>query len=223
MRFSCLKIAATTSLAAGLMAFAVPASAAVVLTATPGTNPYSGPAPTYDFETPAPVIGGQVVSGSTSGIAAQPFGSTGSYLAVGPSHGGPAFLDLSTFGALAQVSFLWGSIDSYNSFDVVDGMNNILASFNGSDAAVNPNGNQSSPLTNRVAFLTFTGADRTAVSGIRFASTSNAFEIDNISIQSAVPEPGTWMTMLLGFGLIGGALRSRTVRSRFRGRAMLAS
>jgi len=26
---------------------------------------------------------------------------------------------------------------------------------------------------------------------------------------AAVPEPGTWMMMLLGFGLIGGALRSR--------------
>ena len=27
------------------------------------------------------------------------------------------------------------------------------------------------------------------------------------SILAAVPEPGTWMTMLLGFGLVGGAMR----------------
>ena len=32
--------------------------------------------------------------------------------------------------------------------------------------------------------------------------------LDNVMI-AAVPEPGTWMMMLLGFGLIGGALRSR--------------
>lgn len=30
-----------------------------------------------------------------------------------------------------------------------------------------------------------------------------------LSISSAVPEPGAWATMLLGFGLIGGAMRRR--------------
>ena len=30
---------------------------------------------------------------------------------------------------------------------------------------------------------------------------------------NAVPEPGTWLLMLLGFGLTGGALRSRRARS----------
>ncbi len=34
--------------------------------------------------------------------------------------------------------------------------------------------------------------------------------IDNISLSiGAVPEPGTWAMMILGFGLIGGALRTR--------------
>jgi hypothetical protein len=32
--------------------------------------------------------------------------------------------------------------------------------------------------------------------------------LDNVSI-SAVPEPATWAMMLLGIGLIGGAMRSR--------------
>ncbi|WP_341208435.1 PEPxxWA-CTERM sorting domain-containing protein [uncultured Sphingomonas sp.] len=31
------------------------------------------------------------------------------------------------------------------------------------------------------------------------------------SLTPAVPEPGTWLTMLLGFGLIGFALRRRTI------------
>ena len=29
----------------------------------------------------------------------------------------------------------------------------------------------------------------------------------------AIPEPGTWLTMLLGFGIVGGALRRRRMRS----------
>ncbi len=32
--------------------------------------------------------------------------------------------------------------------------------------------------------------------------------IDNVSVQ-AVPEPGTWLMMIVGFGLLGGMLRSR--------------
>ena len=37
------------------------------------------------------------------------------------------------------------------------------------------------------------------------------FSIDNLEISTPVPEPGTWLTMLLGFGLAGAALR----RGRF--------
>lgn len=33
--------------------------------------------------------------------------------------------------------------------------------------------------------------------------------IDNIRLESAVPEPATWGLMILGFGLVGGVLRRR--------------
>ena len=82
------------------------ASAAVTLSFTPGTNPYSGPAPTYDFETMAPFTGGLVTTGSSSGIRAQPFGSTGNYATVGPSDGSPGTLDLSSFATISAVSFI---------------------------------------------------------------------------------------------------------------------
>ena len=43
---------------------------------------------------------------------------------------------------------------------------------------------------------------------------SNAFPGGEIrgffSLASAVPEPTTWITMILGFGLVGGALRTRS-------------
>lgn len=40
------------------------------------------------------------------------------------------------------------------------------------------------------------------------SSSNFGMALDNVSI-SAVPEPATWLMMLFGFGLIGGALRSR--------------
>ncbi len=33
--------------------------------------------------------------------------------------------------------------------------------------------------------------------------------IDNVALRSAVPEPATWAMMILGFGLVGGAMRRR--------------
>jgi hypothetical protein len=42
--------------------------------------------------------------------------------------------------------------------------------------------------------------------------------LDNITLSNAVPEPATWAMMILGFGLIGGAMRQakrQTVRVRY--------
>lgn len=201
------------------IALAGTANAAVTLTAVPGTNPYSGPTPTFTFETPAPVTGGAIRTGDVTNIAAQPFGSTGNYFTVGPADGSPGVLDLSAFINIAQISFIWGSVDGYNTLEVLDRLGGVLATFDGFDAAVNPNGNQDLPITNPVAFLNITGADQFNIGGLRLSSTQNAFEIDNVAIQAAVPEPGTWLLMLLGFGAIGASLRSRrdrdSVRVRF--------
>ena len=205
-------LAATAACALAGMSSA--ASGAVVLTATPGSDPYAGPPPTYDFETPAPVTGGAVRGTSPSGIAAQPFGSTGNYYTVGPSDGTPGELDLSAFGgSIGGITFIWGSVDSYNTLEVLDLLGNVIATFTGADAAVNPNGDQSSPVTNPLATLTFTGGDEFNVGGLRFSSSQNAFETDNFSIR-AVPEPMTWLMMLIGFGFVGGLLRSTKRRER---------
>lgn len=184
-----------------------PAQAAVSLTAQPGAAVYAGPTPTYDFEGMTP-WNATITTGSLGGVNAQPFGSTGNYGTVGPTEGTPGFLDLSSFNAISVISFIWGSVDSYNTLDVIarDGVT-VLASFTGADAAVNPNGNQSDPITNPLAFLQITGADQQNVGGLRFGATQNAFEFDNVAI--AVPEPATWAMMIAGFGLVGGAMRRR--------------
>lgn len=35
------------------------------------------------------------------------------------------------------------------------------------------------------------------------------FKVDKINVSNAVPEPGTWMMMILGIGAVGGAMRRR--------------
>lgn len=207
---------------ASAAALALPgaASAAVVISSiTPGTAPYSGPAPTYDFESAAPVSGGLITTGSTSGVRAQPFGSTGNYWTVGPSDGSPGIMDLSAIGDIFNISFLWGSVDAYNSIDFLDGDNNVIATFSGSDIFNPANGSQTDPNLNPVVRFDVTGEHVGSLASLRLRSTSNAFETDNFTV-NAVPEPATWALMLLGFGAIGFGMRRRRsadtgVRVRF--------
>ncbi len=191
--------------ALGMSAF--PAIAAVTLSSTPGAAIYAGPTPTYDFETPAPFTGGIISNSSVAGVRAQPLGSTGFYASVGPTDGTPGFLDLASFSTLNSVTFIWGSVDTYNTLAVLDRMGNVISSIGGSAVVALANGNQTDPFTNPLVTLTFTGSDRTNIGGLRFSSTQNAFEIDNVSV--AVPEPATWAMLIAGFGFVGGMMRRR--------------
>lgn len=199
------------TLLAATAAVALPAgaSAAITLAAvTPGTGVYSGPLPTYDFETPAPVSGGKVITGNLDGIRAQPFGSTGNYFTVGPSDGSPGLLDLSAIGEISNISFLWGSIDAYNLLEFLDADGNVLKSFTGSDIFNPANGSQTDPNLNPVVQFNLTDESRTAFTTLRLSSTSNAFETDNFAI-NAVPEPATWALMMIGFAAVGFGMRRR--------------
>ena len=199
--------------AAAALALASGANAAIVIgSVTPGTDPYSGPAPTYDFDTPAttPVTigGGVITTGTTPGSFAQPFGSTGNYYSVGPSTSSPGTIDLSVFTDIASISILWGSVDTYNTLEFVDALGNPLATFVGNDIFNPANGDQTDPNTNPVVTFLLSGTDMSDVAGLRLSSSQNAFEVDTLAI-NAVPEPGTWAMMLLGFGAIGFAIRRR--------------
>ena len=57
--------------------------------------------------------------------------------------------------------------------------------------------------------MLLSGADVGAFSSLRLTSGTNAFEIDNVAVNSAVPEPATWAMMLLGFGAVGFSARRR--------------
>lgn len=48
-----------------------------------------------------------------------------------------------------------------------------------------------------------------------FLGRSAGYRIDGDVTPAAVPEPATWAMMIMGFGLVGGAMRRRTTRVRF--------
>jgi hypothetical protein len=198
--------------AASTLALGSAANASITIgSITPGTDPYSGPAPTYDFDSNTPGTNGGIVTTGTDGLLhAQPFGSTGNYYAVGPNDGSPGTIDLTAIGDIVNISLLWGSVDTYNTLEFLaaDGTT-VLATFVGNDIFNPANGARNDPNTNPVVLFNLTGSDQSAFSYLRLGSTENAFEIDNIAINSGVPEPATWGMMLLGFAGIGMTMRRR--------------
>jgi len=142
----------------------------------------------------------QLVTG-TPGWAAQPAGSTGNYLSVGPSGSQPTMETL-TFGAGASYfGFLWGSPDDYNTLTVTTN----LAEYGYSGALItNPaNGNR---LVS--GFANFTAGAGEVITSVKWQSGSNAFETDNHAVV-AVPEPETYALMLAGLAAVGFVARRR--------------
>ena len=193
------------------------ANAAVTASATAGCADYTtcGPLPiTYDFDASTPIVldtASIVGPGSTPGDFAQPLGSTGKYFSVGPST--VTHNNVTIGNDVSSFSLIWGSVDLYNILTVTTMAGDTV--FTGADiAALIPgfaDGDQVSPTSNPIVTFFLTGLDQQAVS-FNMDSATNAFEIDNIVVNSAVggvPEPATWAMMLLGFGAIGFSMRRR--------------
>ena len=213
---------------ASALALASAASAAscgldCTYTVTPGVDPYAGPAPTYTFDPgsqPGGATTGNFVTGTNDGpppLYAQPFGTaagTGAYgglgyfYEVGPDTGQPGIIDLTSFNLIEAISFVWGSVDSYNTLQILDGSMNVLYTIVGNDIFDPASGNRTDPATNPLVTFNFSGTAPGSIGYLKFSSTQNAFEIDNLAI-GAVPEPATWAMMLLGFAGIGVSLRRR--------------
>lgn len=203
--------------AVGAISLASSANAAVIITSVQATNPYTGPVPTYNFDTPTPIVGGTITNTTISGQHQRPFGSTGNFLSVGPLDGTSAVLSLASFSRIGQISLLWGSADVFNTVQLLDSANNVIATITGTD--VRPTV-FTSPLTpgqvNRLVTLTFTDAvTQAAIKAIRFSSNRNAFEIDNVAVR-AVPEPTTWLMLIAGFAGVAFGLRRRPAKQQLR-------
>lgn len=187
-----------------------PVGAQISVSSSDGSAPYGYPA-TFDFNSPTAEYDGTIFT-TSSGIRAQPAGSTGGFGSVGPTFdndAGPTTLDLSAFGDIGSITFLWGSVDTYNMLEVLDASSTPIFTLNGGDFGVAPaDGNQTAASSNRLVTLTFAGTSRGDVTGLRFSSTRDAFEFDNVTVLAA-PEPATWMMTIAGFGALGGALRRK--------------
>ena len=204
------------TLAAAAMGSAAQAATVVVTnggTATFAASKVSTPGSkvvTFDGAAPAGVvvtlIGASIVTGSVSGQYAQPFGSDRRYRSV---FGGTSatIRDILVPGYKA-LSFYLGSIDTYNSFQLLSKTGSVIQTFSGSAFLGGPSGNQVLPNTNRLITLTRSNGDP-LIGGIRILSSGNSAEVDNVRFISAVPEPSTWLMMILGVGIAGAALRRR--------------
>ncbi len=177
------------------------------------------PAGTHVIDSFEHGVGGIAYSGSytiantnVSGFRAAPSGDATNYFSTPATTSptpGSATIDLtgflSTRKPLTTFGFYWGSIDRYNTLTLIGTGLTGPTSFTGADINNPANGDQSAPATNR--FVTFTLSPGETLTGINLTSTSRAFEVDNLVAN--VPEPAAWAMMLVGFGLVGTAVRTR--------------
>ena len=206
----CLAIAAGAVLAVPNMANA----ALVEFTGTTGSPLLSlnaGATPTSNgtLGTIGTTSGGEILAASTPNAAlptntAPPISTVGNFLASGPSDGGNATLTFTT--PTSQLSFLWGSPDTFNLLSVVTSDGTFT--FTAAQAGVTPpNGDQQF-----AEYVDFVGTGTTVIDSVTFESTSNAFEVSNFAV-SGVPEASTWAMMILGFlglGFLGYRKSSNT-------------
>jgi hypothetical protein len=196
------KLALTLAAALAAAMTAAPAAAVTVTFDAGATTPVNNAVVFQNFD--------QYAAGSSIGLNANvynsdvtnngktPNGSTGNYAAV--LGGGSYSINLPAFAPV--LSFLTGTIDAYNSvtlslIDTTTGYFSDQTFFGAALGLLNQDG--------RVTFDT--GSSTLLINAVSFRSGQNSFEVDNIA--SAAPEPGTWAMMILGFGFVGFALRSR--------------
>lgn len=203
-----------TMLTAACAAAAIATSAGAVTTTTSVQGPDgAGQTILFNFNTgtPSGLTGNfSITTGSVGQLAAAPFGDLTPYLVVpGTNQPLPGTATLSLGAAYSNLSFYWGSIDSYNNvtfFSGAGGTGTNLGTISGANiVGATDDGAQGTPANSRRVFFTFGGA--TAQSAV-FNSTGRAFEIDDVST-AAVPEPTIWATLIAGFGLVGFSMRRR--------------
>ena len=179
------------------------------MTYTPGpSGPTAGTTILQDFTSTAVNssigVNAFVYNSDIPNVADRPaFNSLGNYAAV-LANGSYSV----SFGISDIFSFVLGSVDTYNTLLLRynDGTSQL---FTGNQIKLGgmANGDQESMATNgRVSYST--GAGDPFIIGATFGSGQNSFEFDNLAIR-AVPEPSTWLMMLMGFAAVGFGMRRR--------------
>lgn len=217
--FSVISLAATATVASVVMTSA-PAKAIMLtsggIAAGDGSYLTTGVAGTtvIDFNSgtlPGIYTGGGIVSGTLKNQYAAPANDTTKYYSVGPSTGSTSGIIKKAGGpAWKYFGLYWGSIDDYNDIAFYN-KGALIGSFNGSNVAALPNGDQFGTDTNRYVNFFSTGSGD-YFDEIRFTSNRNAFESDNHAFKE-VPEPLT----ILGTGIalaFGGLFKSKSSKKQ---------
>ena len=129
-------------------------------------------------------------------------GNTTPYLAV--YGGGVANINFTGVGDVRSFSFDYSTVDTYNTLTIhyTSGVDTVYTGtqiLNGL-----PTGTTNGSIT--------VNGDGRLISGLSLSTSSNAFEVDNLSYSaglSAAPEPVSWAMMLGGFGMMGSVMRAR--------------
>jgi hypothetical protein len=148
---------------------------------------------------------GGAVQGSASGLYAAPFLSGGNGTLFGNPTNGPdtttylstgiGTITLTLPGQEKYFGLLWGSVDAYNTLELLDGAT-LVGIVTGTDVTASANGNQGASGTFYVNI-----SDDLAFDTVKLISTQYAFEADNVAYNTAsVPEPGA--IALFGAGLL---------------------
>lgn len=151
---------------------------------------------------------GILFTGSQANLSAAPGFSattqdTSQYLSIG--RGQSVTLDTPL---LKSISFYVGSLDSFNSFKFKLA-NGTVETITGSTLAALPGLDANGSWTGFTSNGRITFSFDSAIDSVELASGNYAFEISDISVISAVPEPAAWGMMILGFGGVGGLIRRR--------------
>jgi hypothetical protein len=149
----------------------------------------------------APYLSGGNGAGFGAGGGNQPDGQdTTNYLTTGVGS-----VTFSFSSAQKYIGLLWGSVDTYNTLEFWAG-GSLVGSYTGGDVTASANGNQGALGTYYVNINDLDGWFDKVVA----KSTTNAFEIDNVSYDSRrhVPDSGASLT-LLGAALVGLAMLRR--------------
>lgn len=151
-----------------------------------------------DTSAPPPWSGGVLVGGATVPVDDTDYASV--------QAGGTSTFSISPGFYLTSFSFYLGSPDTFNKV-TFNSANGGTQTFTGEEIwGGSPPGTGDRTLGYRV-YYDFGGAK---VTSITFESSQNAFEFDGLAGNVvAVPEPGTWALMIMGFGGAGAMIRRR--------------
>lgn len=152
------------------------------------------------------IIGGTTQNPGSVNVFETPtvLGMNGDYLAIGRL----SSYTISFNTAVSYFSFAFNGVDNNSSLRFTYA-NNTTQLFAGPSGILGG----SAATFGRVNYHTGTGPQIVSVEFLRANTGQGAFLVDDIA--AAVPEPATWLMMILGFGLVGSQLRRRKVKVRF--------